>query len=224
MHLCIERKRARAPHLFQPPACGHHSQGSLQQLGTQHASQSSRESSRAALCRLCCSYWRVQPMAAHARQLAAQQGLHALSTPFGQPAPFMHCHADDITIHGSLTQCRQASWVPPRQGRQPPSGRLRTSVCRRQAGCLPGAVALPACASARPPWEVLSVPALAGTRPPCPDRWTPSETPQLSLLSACQPLPSISCTARSCKFYFFLGVKKAYMPVDANHISNPKDR
>ena len=41
----------------------------------------------------------VQPMAAHARQLAAQQGLHALSTPLGQPAPFMHCHADDTTIH-----------------------------------------------------------------------------------------------------------------------------
>ena len=43
----------------------------------------------------------VQPMAAHARQLAAQQGLHALSTPLGQPAPFMHCHADDTTIHAA---------------------------------------------------------------------------------------------------------------------------
>ncbi|CAK0787916.1 hypothetical protein CVIRNUC_011138 [Coccomyxa viridis] len=40
-------------------------------------------------------------MAAHARQLAAQQGLHALSTPLGQPAPFMHCHADDTTIHAA---------------------------------------------------------------------------------------------------------------------------
>ena len=43
----------------------------------------------------------VQPMAAHARRLAAQQGLHALSTPLGQPAPFMHCHADDTTIHAA---------------------------------------------------------------------------------------------------------------------------
>ena len=43
----------------------------------------------------------VQPMAAHARQLAAQQGLHALSTPLGQPALFMHCHADDTTIHAA---------------------------------------------------------------------------------------------------------------------------
>ena len=37
----------------------------------------------------------------------------------------------------------------------------------------------------------LSVPALAGSRPPCPYRWTPSETPQLSLLPANQPLPCI---------------------------------
>ena len=43
----------------------------------------------------------VQPMAAHARQLAAQQGLHALNTPLGQPAPFMHCHKDDTTIHAA---------------------------------------------------------------------------------------------------------------------------
>ena len=41
----------------------------------------------------------IQPMAAHARQLAAQQGLHALSMPAGEPAPFVHCHADDTTIH-----------------------------------------------------------------------------------------------------------------------------
>ena len=40
-------------------------------------------------------------MAAHARHLAAQQGLRALSTPLGQPAPFMHCHADDTTIHAA---------------------------------------------------------------------------------------------------------------------------
>ena len=27
--------------------------------------------------------------------------LHALSTPLGQPAPFMHCHTDDTTIHAA---------------------------------------------------------------------------------------------------------------------------
>ena len=43
----------------------------------------------------------VQPMAAHARQLAAQQGLHALSMPAGEPAPLVHCHADDTTIHAA---------------------------------------------------------------------------------------------------------------------------
>ena len=40
-------------------------------------------------------------MAAHARRLTAEQGLRALSTPLGQPAPFMHCHADDTTIHAA---------------------------------------------------------------------------------------------------------------------------
>ena len=43
----------------------------------------------------------VQPMAAHARQLVAQQGLHALGMPAGEPAPFVHCHADDTTIHAA---------------------------------------------------------------------------------------------------------------------------
>ena len=40
-----------------------------------------------------------QPMAAHARQLAAQQGLRALSMPAGEPAPFVHCQAVDTTIN-----------------------------------------------------------------------------------------------------------------------------
>ena len=40
-------------------------------------------------------------MAAHARQLPAQQGLHALSMPVGEPAPFVHCYADDTTIHAA---------------------------------------------------------------------------------------------------------------------------
>ena len=43
----------------------------------------------------------VQLMAAHARQLAAQQGLHALSMPAGEPVPFVYCHADITTIHAA---------------------------------------------------------------------------------------------------------------------------
>ena len=43
----------------------------------------------------------VQPMSAHARQLAAQQGLHGLSLPDGQPSPSLHLHADDATVHAS---------------------------------------------------------------------------------------------------------------------------
>ena len=42
--------------------------------------------------------------------------------------------------HQPSSQCSQASWVPPRQDRQPPSGRAH-SVCRPRAGCLLGAVA-----------------------------------------------------------------------------------
>ena len=60
----------------------------------------------------------IQPMAAHTRQLPAQQGLHALSMPAGEPAPLVHCHADDTIIHaaspadavailaGSITSCQ----------------------------------------------------------------------------------------------------------------------
>ena len=81
-------------------------------------------------------------------------------------------------------QCRQASWVPPRQGRQPPSGRCALGL-PKPSRLPPRCCRLPACASARPPWEVLSVPALADTRPPCPDRWTPSETPSCP---CCQPV------------------------------------
>ena len=58
----------------------------------------------------------VQPMAAHARQLAAQQGLHALSTPLGQPAPFMHCHADDTTIHAASPPDRARLTLPLSEG------------------------------------------------------------------------------------------------------------
>ena len=50
----------------------------------------------------------VQPMSAHARQLAAQQGLHGLRLPDGQPSPFLHCHKDDTTIHAASPADAQA--------------------------------------------------------------------------------------------------------------------
>ena len=53
------------------------------------------------------------------------------------------------------------------------------------------------------------MPALAGTWPPCPDRWTPSEIPSCP---CCQPV------------FNFFWVKKAYMSNDANHVSNLKER
>ena len=36
----------------------------------------------------------------------------------------------------------------------------------------------------------------------------------------------VSCIMpwRSSSFFFFFGWKKAYMSIDANHVSNPKDR
>ena len=43
----------------------------------------------------------VQPMSAHARQLATEQGLHGLRLPDGQAAPVLHLHADDTTVHAS---------------------------------------------------------------------------------------------------------------------------
>ena len=50
----------------------------------------------------------VQPMSAHARQLAAQQGLHGLRFPDGQPPPFLHLHADDTIVHASSPADAQA--------------------------------------------------------------------------------------------------------------------
>ena len=47
-------------------------------------------------------------MSAHARQLAAQQGLHGLRLPDGQPSPFLHVHADDTTVHASSPADAQA--------------------------------------------------------------------------------------------------------------------
>ncbi|CAL5219684.1 g1571 [Coccomyxa viridis] len=50
----------------------------------------------------------VQPMSAHARQLATQQGLHGLRLPDGQASPFLHLHADDTTVHASTPADAQA--------------------------------------------------------------------------------------------------------------------
>ena len=74
------------------------------------------------------------------------------------------------------------------------------------------------CAKLTYPEAVLSAPALAGTRPPCPDRWTPSETPRLSVLSACQPLPPYSappgpaCRSFLCPGLSFTVVVHAFVP------------
>ena len=100
------------------------------------------------------------------------------STCNSPPHPY-HCN------HHPSSQCRQASWVPPlgRAGSLPQG--IAHLVCRRRAVCLPGAVASQRAHPPAPPWEVLSVPALAGTRLPCPDRWTPGETPSCP---CCQPV------------------------------------
>ena len=50
----------------------------------------------------------VQPMSAHARQLAIQQGLHGLSLPDDQPSPFLHLHANDTTVYASPPADAQA--------------------------------------------------------------------------------------------------------------------
>ena len=49
-------------------------------------------------------------MAAHARQLAALLGLHALSMPAGEPPSFVHCHAYNTTIHTA----RERAYPPDR--------------------------------------------------------------------------------------------------------------
>ena len=101
--------------------------------------------------------------------------------------------------------------MPPRQGRQPPSGRCALGP-PPPSRLPPRCCRLPACASARPPWEVLSVPALA-------DTWPPSETPQLSVLPACQPLPSYPAPpGPACRRFFSPGLSStvvihAFIPV-----------
>ena len=51
--------------------------------------------------------------------------------------------------HQPSSQCRQASWVPPRQGRQPPSGRCALGL-PSPSRLPPRCCRLPACASAWP--------------------------------------------------------------------------
>ncbi|CAL8469287.1 g8834 [Coccomyxa elongata] len=41
----------------------------------------------------------IKPMVAHARRLAQQQAFQPIRLPSGDPAPVMHQHADDISIH-----------------------------------------------------------------------------------------------------------------------------
>ena len=198
MHLCIERKRARAPHLFQPPACGHHSQGSLQRLA--HSTLPSLVGSlpgqpfvASAVCIGGAAHGRARTPASRAAGTACPR--HTLRSASALHALPRRRHHHPC----SLTQCHQASWVPPRQGRQPPSGRCALGP-PPPSRLPPRCCRLPACASARPPWEVLSVPALAGTRPPYPDRWTPS-------CLCCQPVSHCLhiLHRQVLQFLFFLG-------------------
>ncbi|CAL8465738.1 g5274 [Coccomyxa elongata] len=50
----------------------------------------------------------TQPMAAHARRLAQQQAFQSIRLPSGAPAPVMHQHADDTSIHARSTT--DAQW------------------------------------------------------------------------------------------------------------------
>ena len=47
-----------------------------------------------------------QPLAAHTRLLARRGAFAAISLPSGSPAPILHQHADDTTIHRALP-CRR---------------------------------------------------------------------------------------------------------------------
>ncbi len=48
----------------------------------------------------------AQPMAAHARMLAGQHAFQPIRLPSGQPAPVLHQHADDTSVHAqSLPGC-----------------------------------------------------------------------------------------------------------------------
>ena len=46
----------------------------------------------------------AQPMAAHVRRTAAEQGIQPLSLPSGAAVPFIHQHADDTTLHARSPQ------------------------------------------------------------------------------------------------------------------------
>ncbi|CAL8462159.1 g1690 [Coccomyxa elongata] len=46
-------------------------------------------------------------MAAHARRLAQQQAFQPIRLPSGDPAPVMHQHADDTSIHARSTRDAQ---------------------------------------------------------------------------------------------------------------------
>lgn len=49
----------------------------------------------------------AQPMAAHARMLAGQQAFQPIRLPSGEPAPVLHQHADDTSVHARTPQDAQ---------------------------------------------------------------------------------------------------------------------
>jgi len=101
------RLRSRRSALGQPPACRHNSEGRLQWLAHTQVPRTVGCLPRQPLSPLLFAL-AVQPMSAHARQLAAQQALHGLRLPDGQPSPFLHLHADDTTVHASSPADAQA--------------------------------------------------------------------------------------------------------------------
>ena len=130
--------------------------------------------------------------------------------------PLQQLRQPSITSHPP-SAARLAGCLLGRAGSLPQG--VAHSVCRRRAGCLPGAVASQ---HAHPPGPLgrscLLLPWPA-PGPPCPTGWTPSETPHLSVLSACQPLPPYSappgpaCRSFLCPGLSFTVFVHAFVPI-----------
>nr|BAA25763.1 reverse transcriptase [Chlorella vulgaris] len=52
------------------------------------------------------------PMAAHARMLAGQLAFQPIRLPSGEPAPVMHQHADDTSVHARTPGMLRSCWGP----------------------------------------------------------------------------------------------------------------
>ena len=157
------------------------------------------------------------------------------STLFGSAVRFQHVHLQSSHGGGAsrrIPQLRQpfTTCHPPSAARLArcllggagslPQG-VAHSVCRRRAGCLPGAVASQHAHQPAPfGGPVCSCPgSLPATMPrPVVPQCSPAVRP--ASLSAIAPFFFFSFFLS----FFFFWWKKAYMSIDANHVSNPKDR